>query len=94
MYDEKRKETALLLKPAVKNVSYENNNFINDEKSVKINTEKKRSTANVGTIVISDATAKWSHDQTENTLNGIELSVDSGHLAAIIGSVGSGKVYT
>lgn len=92
LYDEKRNESASFLKPAVENVLYENNAFILDEKSVKIRGEKKQSNAIVGTILISNATAKWSPDQTENTLNDIELSVDSGRLAAIIGSVGSGKV--
>lgn len=43
-------------------------------------------------IVISNATAKWSDTQTDNTLDNINLSVKPGRLAAIIGPVGAGKV--
>ncbi|KAL5236136.1 hypothetical protein ACI65C_003546 [Semiaphis heraclei] len=42
-------------------------------------------------IVISNATAKWSDTQTDNTLDNINLSVKPGRLAAIIGPVGAGK---
>jgi len=43
-------------------------------------------------IVISNATAKWSDTQTDNTLENINLIVKPGRLAAIIGPVGAGKV--
>jgi len=43
-------------------------------------------------IVISNATAKWSNTQSDNTLDNINLSVKPGRLAAIIGPVGAGKV--
>jgi len=43
-------------------------------------------------IVISNATAKWSDNQTDNTLDNINLTVRPGRLVAIIGPVGAGKV--
>ncbi|CAH1738398.1 unnamed protein product [Aphis gossypii] len=42
-------------------------------------------------IVISNATAKWSDSQIENTLDNINLIIRPGRLAAIIGPVGAGK---
>ncbi|XP_025202348.1 probable multidrug resistance-associated protein lethal(2)03659 isoform X2 [Melanaphis sacchari] len=42
-------------------------------------------------IVISNATAKWSDAQTENSLDNINLIIRPGQLAAIIGPVGAGK---
>lgn len=43
-------------------------------------------------IVISNATAKWTDAQTENSLEKINLTVVPGRLVAIIGPVGAGKV--
>lgn len=43
-------------------------------------------------IVISNATAKWTDSQTENSLENINLIVRPGRLVAIIGPVGAGKV--
>lgn len=43
-------------------------------------------------IVVSNATAKWSDTQTDNTLENINLSAKPGRLVAIIGPVGAGKV--
>jgi len=43
-------------------------------------------------IVVSNATAKWSNTQTDNTLDNINLYVRPGRLVAIIGPVGAGKV--
>lgn len=42
--------------------------------------------------MISNATAKWTDSQTENSLENINLTVIPGRLVAIIGPVGSGKV--
>lgn len=44
-------------------------------------------------IVISNATAKWTDAQTDNSLENINLNVRPGRLVAVIGPVGSGKVY-
>lgn len=44
-------------------------------------------------IVMSNASAKWTDAQIENTLENINLTVTPGRLVAIIGPVGAGKVY-
>lgn len=44
-------------------------------------------------IVVSNATAKWTDAQTDNSLENINLTVRPGRLVAIIGPVGAGKVY-
>jgi len=43
-------------------------------------------------IVILNATAKWTQNQNNNTLEKINLTIRPGQLLAVIGSVGSGKV--
>lgn len=43
-------------------------------------------------IVILNATAKWTESQNNNTLEKINLTIKPGRLLAVIGSVGSGKV--
>lgn len=43
-------------------------------------------------IVFFNATAKWTDDQNNNTLENINLTVSPGRLLAVIGSVGAGKV--
>lgn len=48
---------------------------------------------NTDGIVILNATAKWTQDQSENTINDIFLTVKPGQLIVIIGSVGAGKVW-
>lgn len=45
-------------------------------------------------ITISNATAKWTDGQNNNSLENINLTVTPGRLVAIIGPVGSGKVWT
>lgn len=47
--------------------------------------------ANEG-IVVSNVTAKWTDQVSDNTLSHINLRVTPGKLTAIIGPVGSGKV--
>lgn len=44
-------------------------------------------------VVFSNVTAKWADDQTNNTLDNINLTVELGRLVAVVGSVGAGKVY-
>jgi len=44
-------------------------------------------------IVISNASAKWTDAQIDNTLENINLTVTPGRLVVIIGPVGAGKVY-
>lgn len=52
---------------------------------------RRRSRGGTG-VVLSNVTAKWARDQTNNTLDNIDLIVEPGRLVAIIGSVGAGKV--
>jgi len=43
-------------------------------------------------MVISKATAKWTDNQTSNSLENISLAIKPGSLVAIVGTVGAGKV--
>lgn len=43
-------------------------------------------------VDISKASAKWIDNQTSNALENISLTVKSGNLVAIVGTVGAGKV--
>lgn len=58
-----------------------------------IDVNKKTRYINSFSIDISNATAKWTDDQTCNTLENINLNILPGSLVAIIGPVGSGKVH-
>ncbi|XP_022166661.1 multidrug resistance-associated protein 4-like isoform X2 [Myzus persicae] len=55
------------------------------------NTDNETMLSNNLRIVISNATAKWVQNETENCLRHINLTVRSGQLVAIIGPVGAGK---
>ncbi|VVC32373.1 Hypothetical protein CINCED_3A009972 [Cinara cedri] len=64
-----------------------------NELSIVNNSDTKidfQNSNNIG-IVVSNATAKWAYDQTDNTLENINFNVGPGRLIAVIGSVGSGK---
>lgn len=71
--------------------------MFDDEVATYYNDENRQSVdqpnATIGTIVISNATAKWSLEQSKNSLKDIQFSIESGRLVAIIGTTGSGKVY-
>lgn len=43
-------------------------------------------------IIISNATAKWTEAQCNNSIENINLNVRPGKLVAVIGPVGAGKV--
>jgi len=43
-------------------------------------------------IVVLNTSAKWTDVQNNNTLENINLTVKSGHLVAVIGPIGAGKV--
>lgn len=43
-------------------------------------------------VVLSKATAKWTDNQTSNSLENISLAIRPGSLVAIVGTVGAGKV--
>ncbi|XP_050060625.1 probable multidrug resistance-associated protein lethal(2)03659 isoform X2 [Aphis gossypii] len=53
--------------------------------------EIKKKSVNSHSIVVLNTSAKWTDIQTNNTLENINLTVNSGHLVAIIGPVGAGK---
>lgn len=63
----------------------------NDAKSNNNNREPVQSRS-FG-IVVSNATAKWTSAQTENSLKNVHLTVRPGRLVAVIGPVGAGKVF-
>ncbi len=62
---------------AVNNVNHDSNNSLTDNKY---------------SIVIKDATAKWSENSNEDSLNNVSINIGRGGLMAIIGPVGAGKV--
>lgn len=62
------------------------NNYKNSAK------EEETDQLNDFSICIFNATAKWTHAQTSNSLENINLTVESGELVIIIGPIGAGKV--
>jgi ABC-type multidrug transport system, ATPase and permease components len=59
-----------------------------DNPSKKIETAKSDDTYSVS---VSNITAKWVKENSDNTLQGVDIQVKQGALIAIIGQVGSGK---
>lgn len=43
-------------------------------------------------IIVSNATAKWTVESIDHSINAVDLIVKSGQLVTIVGSVGAGKV--
>ncbi|KAE9539572.1 hypothetical protein AGLY_004824 [Aphis glycines] len=65
--------------------------IINDNDTSSLNDQNDpEQLGNLG-IVVSNATAKWTDAQTENSLENINLTVKPGRLVAVIGPVGAGK---
>ncbi|CAI6363288.1 unnamed protein product [Macrosiphum euphorbiae] len=77
-----QKNTTTLLEKSSNGIEMPNNN------SSKQNDTEQLSNSS---IVVSNATAKWSDNQTDNTLENINLTVRPGRFVAIIGPVGAGK---
>lgn len=91
MCEEKHKQQSINRKKTINEFekSIDGSSMVsNDNNSNENGTEQLRNFS----IVISNATAKWSYTQTDNTLENIYLTVIPGRLAAIIGPVGAGKV--
>jgi len=63
----------------------------NNSNDIENNKEYDNSLNSHG-IVILNTSAKWTDVQTNNTLENINLTINSGSLVAIIGPVGAGKV--
>lgn len=94
LYEEKNDQVANRLKYMKLNIPDEKvdneRNIINGN-DVQKYVEKEHPKSNLG-IVISNATAKWTNDQTNNSLENINLTISPARLVVVIGSVGAGKV--
>lgn len=66
------------------NIDDEDNNIINDEKRYSAHLSEAG-------INVKNVTARWDAENTEETLENVNLLVQPGTLVAIIGPVGSGK---
>lgn len=62
-----------------------------EDNPAKIDTEFEKIVKRNG-ILFSNVTAKWTQAQTSNSLENINLTVEPGRLAVIVGPVGCGKV--
>jgi ATP-binding cassette subfamily C (CFTR/MRP) protein 4 len=65
--------------------------IINDNNTSPLNDQNDPEQLGKLGIVVSNATAKWTDAQTENSLENINLTVKPGRLVAVIGPVGAGK---
>uniref|UniRef100_A0A2H8TSM5 Putative multidrug resistance-associated protein lethal(2)03659 n=1 Tax=Melanaphis sacchari TaxID=742174 RepID=A0A2H8TSM5_9HEMI len=65
--------------------------IINDNDESSLNDQNDPEQLGDLGIVVSNATAKWTDAQTENSLENINLTVKPGRLVAVIGPVGAGK---
>lgn len=68
--------------------------IINIDNSIinNINNDNETALLKKYRIVVSNATAKWSEAQIDNSIENINLTIMPGRLVAIIGPVGAGKV--
>lgn len=92
MLEEKDYQTSKLSKPLKKSIDC--NIELNNGKSMENGTDITHSIKHFKDfdIEISHVSAKWTDDQTTNSLENINLTVKPGRLVAIVGPVGSGKV--
>lgn len=94
MFEEKDFQVANLSKAdeaatnGVEKLAHENDGSLSSDIN---NDDKILQLDNCG-IVITNATAKWTDSQANNSLENINLTVKPGRLVAIIGPVGAGKV--
>lgn len=95
-YEEKNGQVKKKMVNISKSESIKSNNILKkpiiNSASITTNTNNETTQSNYLRIVISNATAKWTQNETENCLRHINLTVISGQLVAIIGPVGAGKV--
>lgn len=68
----------------------EKKNVINGN-DVRKHVDKELPKSNMS-VVISNATAKWTNDQTNDSLENINLTISLARLVVVIGPVGAGKV--
>jgi ATP-binding cassette, subfamily C (CFTR/MRP), member 4 len=92
LYEEKNNQVANRSKADKASNGVRKPIIINDNDTSSLNDQNNsEQSANLG-IVVSNATAKWTDAQTENSLENINLTVKPGRLVAVIGPVGAGKV--
>ncbi|XP_026807199.1 probable multidrug resistance-associated protein lethal(2)03659 isoform X1 [Rhopalosiphum maidis] len=91
LYEEKNNQVANRSKADKASNGVRKPIIINDNDTSPLNDQTNpEQSANLG-IVVSNATAKWTDAQTENSLENINLTVKPGRLVAVIGPVGAGK---
>ena len=66
-------------------------NKLMEEENDKLFNANSHATLSEAGIIISNLRAKWDEQQTEYTLDDVNLRVQPGTLVAIIGPVGAGK---
>lgn len=64
----------------------------NENTIINEGNQKELGQSNEYDVEISNASAIWTHETLENTLNNINLSIRRNRLVAIVGIVGAGKV--
>jgi len=89
LYEEKNTQVANLSKADKASNGVRKPIIINDNNTSPLNDQNDPEQLG---IVVSNATAKWTDAQTENSLENINLTVKPGRLVAVIGPVGAGKV--
>lgn len=89
LYEEKDTQIANRSKAEKTSNSVRKPIIIND--NIKQSKNENEQSNDLG-IIITNATAKWTDAQTENSLENINLTVVPGRLVAVIGPVGAGKV--
>lgn len=92
MYEEKNTQVANLSKADKASNGVRKPIIINDNNTSPLNDQNDPEQLGILGIVVSNATAKWTDAQTENSLENINLTVKPGRLVAVIGPVGAGKV--
>lgn len=95
MYEEKDTQVANRSKADKASNGVRNPIIVNDNDTSSLDDHNDPEQLDNLGIVVSNATAKWTDAQTENSLENINLTVKPGRLVAVIGPVGAGKVkYT
>ncbi|XP_026820606.1 multidrug resistance-associated protein 4-like isoform X2 [Rhopalosiphum maidis] len=89
----KKKNCQVVSFSKLKNVSINNGvkKPIINSASITTNNDNGMLQSNNLRIVISNATAKWTQNETENSLQHINLTVKTSQLVTVIGPVGAGK---
>lgn len=94
MHEERDCQISEISKPSILISNGDKESIIYNDCITKNNIIVQNKTGNLMSsgIVILNATAKWTKNQTVNSLENIKLTVRPDRLVAIIGPVGAGKV--